>query len=384
MPATTVTAPAPANQAQRNAAPALIVPFTRAAKEHIENFVDVSQALGASAVSLGPYDVPAYGFLRSLILQVEATGGAGGAATVAAAEDAPWSSIDEVSLIDVNGAPIVGPLSGYDLYLVNKYGGYNKGTADPKQSPAYSGVATGAGASGNFAYVMRLPVEVSGRDGLGSLANQNAASTYKLRVTLAPAARIYSTAPATTLPTVRLRVGLDAWTQPTQTDLRGNANATTPPAHGTTSYWSKTTINFSGAGFQQPRLPRVGNYIRDLIFVYRDPTGSRAAIAGNFPDPLSIYWDTRLLKSYLRNIWRHEMARKFGLTAAVEAAAGLDNGVFVEDFAHDFDGRVGWELRDAWLPTVQSTRLEVAGTFGAAGSLTVLTNDVSPAGEVFV
>jgi hypothetical protein len=74
------------------------------------------------------------------------------------------------------------------------------------------------------------------------------------------------------------------------------------------------------------------------------------------------------------------------LTAPVapDAAGGLDNGVFVYDFMHEFDGLLGREMRDLWLPTLGSSRLEIQGTFGNAGSLRVLTNDVAVAGSVFV
>lgn len=359
----------------------LAVPFVRAAQEHYESFIDVSNQLGVSAVQLGPFDIPAYGFMRGVRLTVKATNGSG-TATVVAAEDAPFSAIDECVVMDVNGAPIVGPLSGYDLYLLNKWGGYAPSLPDPKSLPAHQGVQAGANGSGNFAFELRIPIEVNGRDALGALPNQNGASTYKLRVTLAPASKVYGTAP-TNLPSVRVTATLDAWTQPTQTDQRGNPNATQPPALGTTSYWSKTVFTVSN-GFQTLRLPRVGNYLRELIFVYRDGTGSRAAGAGLFPDPASISWDTRLLKAYPRDLWRNDMARKLGAAATVEAANGLDNGVFVEDYAHEFTGRIGYELRDGWLPTSQSTRLELSGTFTGSGTLTVLTNDVAPNGEIFV
>lgn len=384
MPAATIGVPAQGTGPKQGAAPAMLVPFTRAAVEHIEVFVDVAQQLGTSGVQLGPYDVPAYGFMRGIYLNITATGGVGGGATVAAAEDAPFSVIDELAILDVNGAPIVGPLSGYDLYLINKYGGLAAHSPDPKQKGTYSGVAAGAGATGNFAFQLRIPIEVNGRDALGALANQNAASTYKLRLTLAPASKLYTTAPATTLPSVRVRASLDAWTQPTPSDLRGNGQATQPPAHGTTSYWSKTTFTL-GAGFQNVRLPRVGNYLRELVFILRDANGSRLNGEAAFPDPLAIYWDTRLLKSYLKDLWINQHAERFDVTNAIETARGRDRGVFVEDYCHEFwGGAVGTELRDGWLPTVQSTRLEVQGTFGSAVSLTVLTNDVAPAGEIFV
>lgn len=368
--------------AEKGKAPALLVPFTRAAREHVEQFVDASQIITSTSTQLGPYDVPAYGFMRGIFLQVDATGGAG-TSTVTALEDAPWSAIQEVSVLDVNGAPIVGPLSGFDLYLIHKYGGYSY-SSDPRQSPQYSAVATGASASGNFAFMLRIPIEVNGRDALGSLANQNASSTYKLRITLAPSSSIYGTAPNTTLPTVRIRASLDAWSQPTTVDLRGNSQATLPPAHGTTSYWSKTTMNL-GSGNNTVRLPRVGNYLRNLIFVFRATSdGTRATADTQFPDPAALYWDTRLLQQKSQKLWQHQMQTRYDLTGSAEGARGRDKAVYVEGYTHDFDGQAGFELRDLWLPTVQSTRLELQGSFGVAGTLTVITNDVSPAGEVFV
>jgi hypothetical protein len=368
---------APAGNTNKQSAPTILVPFTRASHEHIEPMQDVTQALSATSTALGPYDVPAYGYLRNIILDVQASGGTGAGVTVK--EDAPWNVISEIALIDVNGAPVVGPFSGYDLYLINKYGGYAY-AADPKLSPMYSAPsATG----GNFRFLLRIPVEFSAREGLGSLPNANAASTWKLRVTLNPASQIYNVAPSG-LPSVRVRMYLDAWSQPAQTDLKGNATAQQPPAIGTTAYWSKTTLPVS-AGFNTLRLPRMGSLIRNLMFVFRDTAGgTRSAGDTAFPDTPSLYWDTRLLKTYQRDLWKHEMYRKTGYSAAAEAANGLDSGVFVEDYCHDFDGKIGGELRDQYLGTTQSTRYELTGTFTSAGTLTVITNDVAAASEIFV
>lgn len=372
-PASTLAAP-PQNAPKSGNAPSLVVPFVRAAQEHIEAFMDISQVIGASNVQLTPVDIPAYGFIRGIYLEVTATGGTGVAAV--AKGDAPFTAITDVSVMDVNGAPIVGPLDGYDLMALNKYGGYRRATTNPRLHPDYSPVQT----SGNFSTLLYVPIEVSGRDGLGSLANLNAASSYKLRVTVAAKGAVYATDP-TTLPTVRVRAWLDAWTQPAATDLRGNAQATQPPAHGTTSFWSKNVINVN-AGQQTIRFQRVGNLIRDLIFIYRDASGVRNRV--NFPQPFQIYWDTRLLKELQPITWRGNMSQRFGLFGADESPAGLDTGVYVEDYIHEFDGYAGAELRDGWLPTVQSTRLEALGNFAAPGTLTILTNDVAPAGEVFV
>ncbi|MEU5219656.1 hypothetical protein AB0G79_26145 [Streptomyces sp. NPDC020807] len=353
---------------------ALLVPFARASHEHLEPMQDVTQALAPRATSLGPYDVPAYGYLRNIILDVHAFGGSGTGVT--ATEDAPWSVISEIALVDANGTPVVGPFSGYDLYLVNKYGGYVH-ASDSKLSPMYSGVAA---SDGGFRFCLRLPVEFSAQEGLGSLPNTNAASPWKVRITLAPANHVYGTTPSA-LPSVRIRLHLDAWSQPPRTDLQGNAMAQTPPAVGSTSYWSKITLPVS-YGFNTLRLPRVGALIRNLLFVCRDAADSRSGGDAVFPDKTSLFCDTHLLKAYQKDLWKHEMFRKTGFSAPTEAANGLDSGVYVENYRPHVDGRAGDELHHHYLATTQSTRCELTGSFSAAGTLTVLTNDVVPAPKI--
>lgn len=343
-------------------APQVVNPFTKAAREHVEQIVDISAQTGAAPKQLGNgvIEVPAYGYLRNLLLLVESTGGAGGNAVITA--DAPWSVIGTISLTDVNGQFIFGPYTGYEFYLVHKWGGYAF-DADPTRSPAYSPVD----ASGNFSFLLRLPLEITAQDALGALANQNAASTYKLGLTLATTAAVFSTAP-TTLPTVRVRVLMEAWTQPNATDTLGVPNQVQPPALGTVQNWSKEdkVIN---AGSQTPRLSRVGNALRTLLLVTRDATGAR--ITTMFPDPVTLQWDGRQLLTVPTKLSRHYMQERYGY-----ASASIDAGVYALDFTHDFDGHPGGELRNGYLATTQGSRIELQGSYGAAGTLTVLTNDV--------
>lgn len=357
----------------KDSAPALLVPFTRAATEHTESFLDVTLTPGAGSIPVPPVDIPAYGFMRGIYVEVTASGGTGAAATYKG--DAPFTAITDIAVSDVNGAPIYGPLDGYDGFQIVKTGGMRK-LQDPRLHPDFNAGTT----AGNYTFLLYIPIEVNPRDALGSLGNMNAASAYKLRLSLAALASVYTANP-TGIPTVRIRAWLDAWAQPTETSLQGQPQATEPPAHGTTSFWSRQVFNIN-AGQQQLRLNRVGNYVRELIFIYRLASGVRDK--ANFPAPLFISWDTRVLREYQQIVWRGAMAAKLGLTGTDEAPRGLDTGVYVEDYCHEFDGDIGLELRDGWLPTVQSTRLELSGNFLAAGTLTVLTNDVSPNGEVFV
>ncbi len=350
--------------------------FVRASMEHRESSgIDKTVTIGSSDQDLGSFPIPAYGYLRSLVILVTATGGAG---TAAFAADGPWNVLKNIVFSEPNGATITQFNSGYDLYLASKYGGY-RAWSDPALDPDYATSTAG----GNFTFMVRIPLELRGRDALGSLPNQNAAAAFQLRMTIAANTTVYSTVPPTTQPNIRVRVYSEEWDQPSiSTD--GSANMTTPPAMNTTQFHTKQIYPVV-AGQNTIRLTRVGNYIRNLIFVYRDATNARVLNStNNWPAPTTLYYDTRPIDYIQDVIWRKTMKERYGYYGAVEAGNGLNNGVYIYDFAHEFDGGVGYELNDLWLPTLSSTRLEIQGSFGVAGTLEVITNDVAVAGNVFL
>ena len=364
------------------------VPFIRASAKHREpTGNDVSRVLTASDQDLGVMDIPAYGYVRNLVILVTASGGTGGAP--AATQNSVLAALKNIYLTEPNGAVIDQFDTAYELYNANKFGGYNHVLgADPKASPVY---AAPSGTFAGFSYLLRIPVELNFRDGLGSLPNQNAAATFKLRMTLSKVSDIAAGTLPTTLPTVRVRVGLEAWDQP-EISAQGHTNQITPPAMNTTQFWSSQTYNVN-AGSNTIRLTRVGNYIRNLIFIMQDGSGSRAAgeTIWNNADPLYLYLDTRPLDIIEPNAWREQMYNRSGFGGAVgatvpaqDSARALENGVRVYDFMHEFDGTYGHENRDLWLPTLGSSRLELQFNSSAAGTLKVLTNDVAIAGNVFI
>lgn len=350
---------APARRQGQAAAPMPVLPFIYAAHEHAESAFDVSQALGANTVQLGVFDVPAYGFLRHINLVVEGSGGTLGAGVLAA--DFPFNVLQEVTLLDVNGAPIVGPLTGYQLYLANLFGGYAF-RSDPTLQPDY--VATI-----NCAFQLRIPVEISHHDGMGSLANQNAAAAYKVRIILAASTTAFST-PPTTPPTIRVRGYLEAWSQPQAADLAGRPQETTPPRHGTTQFWSVQTFALS-AGARNVLVSRVGNLLRTHVLIVRDGTGARVANT-SLPDPIEQRWDARQLNLEARTMRRARTAE------ALAGAPTLPQGVLVYSWDRTGLGHVGDGSPALWLPTVQATRFEYVASNWPAGSLELLTNDVAP------
>lgn len=361
--------------ANSGSAPVAAVPFIRASAEHREPAgIDITRQLTASDIDLGVFDIPAYGYLRAITILVTATGGVGTGVT--AAGDAPFNALKNITFSEPNGATIAQFNSGYDLYLAHKWGGYRH-YADARALPGY---AMPAASGGGFSFMLRIPVEISGRDGLGSLPNQNAAATFKLRMSLARLAEIYGTAP-TTAPSVNVKVFIEAWDQP-ESQVAGRVNQITPPAVNTTQFWSAQTYNVN-SGNQTIRLTRVGNYLRNLIFVYRAADGNRQN--ASFPDLSTLYLDTRPLDTFDKTLWQIQMTERTGyITATQNTPNALDAGVYVYDFTHEFAGKLGAENRDLWMPTLGSTRLELQGNFSAAGTLTVLTNDVAVAGEAFL
>ncbi len=351
----------PAKKAGPGAAPRMLVPFVRASYEHFEGaFLDVSQLIGASAVQIPPADVPAFGYARYVWLLAEGSAGVLGAGALS--EDYPFVVFDEVTFLDVNGAPIYGPMTGYDTYLVNRYGGY-MWASDPATDPDFVATINGV-------FALLIPLEITRFDGYGALGNMNSAANYKVRLTVAASGTAYPTA-VTTPATFRIRLYLDAWQQPAAQDLQGNANQQTPPGNGTMQFWSAATATIN-SGDQTVRLPRVGNLIRGIIAVLRTTATPPLRTTTNYPDPLTMNWDARQVFQEPRSYRRWWIRKVYGFNP--------DTGVFPYTYTDDQDGHAGNENRHLWLPTVQATRLELKGTFGAAGTLRILTNDVAPVG----
>lgn len=366
------------------------VPFIRASAKHREpTGIDTQKLLTTSDQDLGVFDIPAYGYVRYITILVTASGGTGGSPAATLTEAGVLAALKNIYLTEPNGAVIAQFDTAYQMYLANKWGGYNHVVgADPLSSPTYTAATS---AFSGFSYLLRIPVELNVRDGLGALPNQNAAATFKLRMTLAKVADIATGTLPTTLPTVRVRVGLEAWDQP-EISSAGATNQVTPPAMNTTQFWSSQTYNVN-AGNNTIRLTRVGNYIRNLIFTLRRSGTSRANGETDWlaADPVYLYLDTRPLDIIEPNNWLETMYNRSGYggdvgteLVAKDAPRGIDNGVRVYDFCHEFDGTLGHENRDLWLPTLGSTRLELQFNAANAGTLEVLTNDVAIAGSVFI
>lgn len=361
------------------------LPFTSGARRHREqmalaNAVIAGSATPFAATQIPEQSVPAYGFLRGLWLRVVAAGGTGTGATASA--DGPFNLFGAVSITDPDGAPIYSVNSGYTAYIIHKYGGYlnGAGIVDPKLDNFYSGVS---GTGGNFQFQLWLPIEITFRNGLGALPNTDSGKQYKLNIATNASTTVYATPPATLFPTVTVTAYIDCWTQPPPNDVLGRALTRVPPVVGTTQYWTRQSIPVNAGQSNGQTFGRVGNIVRGWIFIYRTAAGVRVLnSSGNWMTPAILYRDGYNYDVIEQNNWLEEIALRYGLTAAADAAGGPDNGVFPYMFIFDLDMTPGNELRAQYWPTLQSSRIELDGTYGVAGTLEVLTNDIAPTGDI--
>lgn len=359
------------------------LPFSRASKYHTEQGgVQSGIVVNTAVPGTLNFPIPSYGFLTSVILTAYASGGTGVAAVYY--EDAPWSGIQSIALFDVNGSPIWGPFSGYSAFLASKFGGYRQ--FPPDLSSAVFGAATPAfgntplnlkTTAGNYSYVLPLWLEF-GRDGLGSLPNNDASARYNLQVQIAShtasaTGPVYTTAP-TGYPTLALGVEVQCRSVPPAQDLFGNANSITPPAIGTVQYWSQQTVS-PISGTQTIQLTRVGNLIRNHILIFRDTTTPTRAVGEttDVPPTLEFDWDSNI--RYLANTstYRQLSLLAFGFDAPV--------GVIILPYTTDPDTLAVRELGDEWMATVGATKLTLRFTPGGSCALTVLTNDIVATSE---
>ena len=337
-----------------------LVPFTAAAHEHTEIAFDETLTPEGAAVQLGPFDVPAYGYFRHFLIEVTTVTEGEEEEGAKANEDFPFNLFSNIQINDVNGAPIFGPLDGYASLWASIVGGY-AGRPDPRIMPYFSGTNKAP------SFLLRVPLEVSHHDGFGSLANQNAAASYRVALTLNEAEKLGTKIKKQ--PKIRVRGWLEAWSLPNERDIAGRPQAEAPPMLDSAQYHSFFKKNV-GAGAQTTLLVRVGSLIRNLIIIARDEEGARSD--GVFPNPAQLEWDSRGIREDSQ-IMLQEL-----LSASVPELKARDAGVFAYPLDRSTKNTVGDDSPMLWYPTVQSTRLEIRGSAEEAGSLQIITNDVAP------
>lgn len=337
-----------------------LLPFTAASHEGSEPFFDKTVTPGAGVTRVDLEGVPSNGFIRGIWILVESSGGVAGTA----GDLFPFNIIENLQLTEPNGAELYGALGGkgHD-FLANLFGGYAF-QQDPRLMEGFSS------ASATPLFGLWVPVEIHHNTALGAISNMNAAASYKLQLSVAASTAIWTVAP-TTIPALRIRAWTEFWKLPPSTDRMGRPQAQVPPLHGTGQFWSRQGPVTVAAGQGKVQVTRMGNIIRTLIFVFRDNTGARSDTV--MPENIELWWDDKPLFQTHRRRIKQKMGQQF-----ITSSSGLPTGVAAFSFDTDVLGHGGDGTPELWIPTTQGTRLELRGTFGAAGTVDVLVNDIAP------
>ena len=352
-------------QAQQNRVPGPppampVVPFTSAAHEHTEVAFDETIELTENPRQLTPINVPAFGYFRHALIQVDTVTKGEQEEGAVTDEDFPWNIFQSIQIGDVNGAPIYGPLDGYAALWTSILGGY-AGRPDPRQMPFYSGVFD------EPSFLLRVPLEISHYDGFGSLANQNAAASYRINLTV-NGTGVLSTK-IKKAPKVRVRVFIETWTLPNETDLAGRPQSEAPPMLDSAQYHS-AFVKDVPAGAMNAQFVRVGSLIRNVFIICRNEAGVRSNKV--MPSPAILEWDARKIREDTQVMLEEYLA------ASVPELKSRDTGVFAYLLDRSTKNTVGDDSPALWLPTAQSTRMEIKGNNEEAGTLQIITNDVAP------
>lgn len=407
--APTATAAPATNGTDAPAAPqaATVIPFVRGSgKGKYKFFSQSGLTLTTASQDLGPIDVKAYDYMRSILVTVTTT--TKGGATGTAQADAPFNVFTNMAVKQPNGQTMYQVSSGYNAAMIQKYGFY-RNYGDPRSDPDF--MLNGSWAT----FAVRIPFELDLRDALGALPNKDAAAPFSLELTLNTLTNVFGSGQGTS-PTLKVEAWLEAYDQP-PTTLNGQMVQTTPPNMNTLQRWTEQNITMSTGQFDA-RVRKLGNYLRMILPIMRNSSnvrigletaGTAASLAAtNFADPVQIVLDEDVKDNIDAEDWKRRIWEIWGYgqtnsgTATTVAAGvatagnasgatpnqgqdtarGLDTGVFPIQYC--VDTREMTENTNFYLPTIESEDYLLRGSWGSAVSkLVTLVCEVLPQGDIF-
>jgi hypothetical protein len=374
------------------------VSFIRGSGEGRYTFEVQSGLVLGAAQDIGPIDVKAYDYMRSILLKVETTTAGAGTSTSVASKDYPFNQISYLRVKQPNGQTMYSVSNGHHGAMIQKWGMIRPPIqVDPRSDPEY---IAGVGVAPTSTFGIRIPFELDLRDALGSLPNKDAAAPFTIELGLNSTSTVFSTSP-TTAPTIKITPILEAYDQPPET-LDGKPVATTPPNMNTLQRWTEQSITMSTGSFDA-RVRKLGNYVRELLFLSKDSTGNRIvtplATSGygaapiGWSDLMQIVLDEDVKDNVSLWNWERDMweiwgfgGKTGGSTAfpANDAAGGFDDGVFPYQYCANRDNPWVEEVAK-YLPTIESEDYLLRGqSWGSSVSkLVVLKCEVLPRGDIF-
>lgn len=360
------------------------VSFIRGSGEGRYTFEVQSGLVLGAAQDVGPIDIKAYDYMRSLLIKVETTTAGAGTVTSVNSADYPFNIISYLRVKQPNGQTMYSVSSGFHAAMIHKYGLYRQ-FSDPYSSVNYTATA---GTAPTFQFLIRIPFELDLRDALGALPNKDAAAPFTLEIGVNTLANIFSTVPSTA-PTMKITPILEAYDQPPET-LDGKPVETTPPNMNTLQRWTEQTITMV-SGQNDARVRKLGNYVRELIFLSKNSSLARIDTNG-WADPVQIVLDEDVKDNLPQALWEQDIFEVWGYGGAVpngavigraDVADGQSIGVWPYQYCvNERDNSV--EDVAFYLPTIESEDYLLRGSWGSAVyKMTVLKCEVLPRGDIF-
>jgi hypothetical protein len=359
-----------------------VVPFLRGSGKGKYKFYSKAGLTHTAATQdLGPIDVKAYDYMRSILVTYTTTTAGGALGTLGA--DGPFNAFTNVSVLQPNGQTMYQVSSGYHAAMISKYG-FSRNNVDPRSDPVFAGVQGSATSTATFAF--RIPFELDLRDALGALPNKDAAAPFSLNLTLNTLTNVFGASEGTSN-TFTVEAWLEAYDQP-PTILNGAPVQTTPPNMNTLQRWTEQNITMSTGQFDA-RVRKLGNYIRMLIPISKNSSNARIVTNG-WADPVQIVLDEDTKDNISQADWQRRIWEVWGYGAAGSTIdqtgtgqiAGADTGVWPVQYC--VDGRSLDENANLYLPTIESEDYLLRGSWGSAVSkLVVLVDEVLPQGNIF-
>lgn len=329
-------------------------------------------------------------FLENIILDVAATTSAN---AVTFSQDSPWTFFSSIQLLDPAGQAIITPITGYQLYLLNKYLPDTDCAFDPIRDPNYL-LTT---ATGILSFRLCIPVEHRRRDALGALNNSAANQRYLLTLTTSALntigqGNLFLTNALTTAAVYTVNAYQQYWTSPPAT-ITTSAGATqvqgTPSGLGTVGFVRYERHNeMNGGGSPQIQLNNVGDYISDIFFVNRLAATYNLRDQASWPNPWAWWVNDFQVFALTTNDWQRWMSRFYNFWSGIQVGilpptlgGMLDTGVFTLPWLHGlFDAQENFGPANQYLPTDATTKLQIRGSTwtSTVGFMEVLTRLIRP------
>lgn len=360
-------------EAQTAASPAgMGVPFPVASRVQ-RRFSNTQTVSNVAAGSFAPVQLPATGWVRRVTLFITAsTVWASGGAVVNG--DGPFRLISGVTLTDATGQPVMQPISGFNLYAVDKYFPRpqgNNGTPpweNPHEGPEYAYSSTGT--LGTATFRLDIDFEIDSNTGYGCIPNLDSNASLQLKVDFAASTTAFSgvTIGAST---VSMRVGQEYWA-PVSNSQGGMPVDAAPVGAGDYLETRYETQPVSAASENLVTLTNRGGLIKGLIVISR-AAGVRTAITAlsnlgilldnqpiNEGIPIEEHYD------YHRRMYGYLGTDVAAAGAFAALTAGTQSGLDIGVVPINFDGLCGG--RNGWLNTRAGSLLQVKITPGAAAT----------------